>query len=285
MTTARRVPTRPRGSAGGVKGPSPLRVLQTYLQRDLSDRRVFRIGLALDVVYGLVSLLTFVFISRVLHQVPSGKLGGAGNYFDFVAIGLAYFLVVQAACTQIAGRATDEQKSGTLEMTAALPVSPHLVALGFGIFPILLGLVRTTAYLSIAILLLGLTVDRANWFGLGVMLLLGTAAALGLGIALGALALAFHHGSAAGKVFVVALSFLSGVYFPVSVLPGPLAGLAQVLPTSLAIQGLRAALVGGDWVGTALLLAGVTVVLLPVTTGLFCWSMRHAKRRGALTRG
>lgn len=286
MTAQRRLPTRPPGSvAARGTGPSSLRVLSSYLRRDLSDRKVFRLGLALDVVYGLVSLLTFLFISRVLHQTQSGQLGGAGSYFDFVAVGLAYFLVVQAACTQIAGRAVDEQRSGTLEMTAALPVSPQVVALGFGIFPILLGLVRMAVYLLIAILLLGLAVGDADWLGLVVMLLLGTAAALGLGIALAAMALAFTQGAAAGRVFVVGLSFLSGVYFPVTVLPEPLAAVARILPTTLAVQGLRAALVGGAWGGTAVLLAAGAVVLLPAATALFCWSLRYIKRRGALTRG
>jgi ABC-2 type transport system permease protein len=282
--TARRVLTR-RPSASTAAGPSPLRVLQTYLRRDLRDRRVFRLSLVLDVVYGLVNLMNFLFISRVLHQTQSGQLGGAGSYFDFVAVGMAYFLVVQAACSQVASRAVDEQRSGTLEATAALPVSPHLVALGFGLFPILLGLVRVAVYLSIAVLLLGMAVDQANWFALATMLLLGTASALGLGIALAAVALAFSQGSAAGRVFVVGLSFLSGVYFPIALLPEPVASVARVLPTSLAVEGLRGAVAGGPWGETALLLSAVTVVLLPAATALFCWALRHARRHGTLTRG
>lgn len=266
-------------------GPSALAVLQVYFRRDISDRKLFRLGLLLDVIYGLVNLLTFLFISRVLHLPAAGQFGGAVSYFDFVAVGLAFFLVVQAACTQVVNRAQDEQRSGTLEATAALPVSAHLVALGMGIFPILLGLLRAGVYLTIAIVLLGLTVERADWWGLALILLLGTAAALGLGIALAAVAVAFTQGAAAGRVVVVALSFLSGVYFPVAILPGPLAVIAGALPTTLTVEGLRAALVGAEWGGTAVSLAIVTVLLLPASTWLFRSAMNHARRRGTLTRG
>ena len=221
-----------------------------------ADRRLFRAGLALDVLYGMVNLLTFLFISRVLHLPPAGQLAGAVSYFDFVAVGLAFFLVVQAACTQ-----TRQPGPGRTDAPARSKRPPPCRCRRtwsrweWGSSRSCWGCCGPAVYLGIAILLLGLSVDRAEWPGLVIILLLGTAAAMGLGIALAALSVAFSQGAAAGRVVVVGLSFLSGVYFPTAVLPGPLPVLAGALPTTMAVQGLRAALVGAPWGGIAVLLA------------------------------
>ena len=280
-TSAGRQTARTRTSGDVNAGAA----LTAFLRRDLAENSLFRAGLVLDLGYGLVNLLIFQFISRVLHHPGGDALDGASSYFDFVAIGLAYLLVVQAACAQLTNRVRDQQRDGTLEVTVAAPVSPGTIALGLAGYPMLLGTLRCVIYLTAAAILLGLDVSSTDWYGLVVMVLLGALAALGIGICLAAIAVAFSHGDAVGRAAVVTLGLLSGAYFPIAAMPAPMRWIAQVLPTRMAIEGLRAAMAGGGWLPTALLLATTSAVLVPVAIWLFARGLRRARSTGTLVRG
>lgn|GEM_PF-1333594 len=283
--SARLAAVRGAGSeaaAGGVSAPG---VVSAFIRRDLAEGRLFRVSVVLDLGYGLVNLLIFWFISRVLHHPDPVALDGAATFFDFVAVGLAFMLVVQATCTQAISRIQEHQRTGTLEATTALPVSGHVVAVGWGVYPMLLGIVRSALYLGLAQMLLGLTVGHADWLGVTVVLVLGAVAALGLGIALAALAVGYAHGAAAGRLAVVGVGFLSGTYFPVASLPVPWRWISAALPTRMAIDGLRTALTGGAWGAIALLLAAATAVCLPCSTWLFTRALARSRRKGTLARG
>ena len=105
------------------------------------------------------------------------------------------------------------------------------------------------------------------------------------GICLAAIAVAFSHGDAVGRAAVVTLGLLSGSYFPISAMPAPMRWAAQVLPTRMAIEGLRAAMAGGGWLPTALLLATTSAVLVPAAIWLFARGLRRARSTGTLVRG
>ncbi|MEH1101631.1 ABC transporter permease [Micromonospora sp. CPCC 205561] len=267
-----------RRSAGGVG------VVLTLVRRDLAEPRLFRLPLLLDLAFGMVNLVVFLFISRVLTPSAGSDLARSASYFDFVAVGITFMLVLQAASTQLTSRVTREQRAGTLEMLAAQPVPVGALAVGIAGYPFLFALLRAGIYLAVLGSLLGLRVGRADWWGVVAVLVTGGAALMGAGIVLAALAVAVGHGDAAARLFVVALSFLSGTYFPVTVLPGVLPAATTVLPSRIALDGLRAALTGGEWGSSAVALLGATALLLPLSIWVFGRAVRTAARRGTLTR-
>ncbi len=264
--------------------PSALAGVSAIVRRDASERRVLGLGFAFDFLFGIVNLTVFALISRTLRGTHS-QLGGANTFFDFVAVGIAFMLVVQAAGTQITSRVQEEQRSGTLELLAARPVSTATIAVGLSGYPMLLALARVAAYLAVASLFLGLDVSSADWLGLSVMLALTGVTMMCLGVGLAAFAIAFEHGDTLGRLVVVAIGFGSGTYFPTTVLPAALRWVTIPLPTRIALDGLRAAIAGHSWVTSAMELAGVAAVSLFASIWLFGQAMRLATRRGTLTRG
>ncbi|MEU8087695.1 ABC transporter permease [Micromonospora sp. NPDC049101] len=265
-------------------GASPLAMILALVRRDLGDPRQFRLPLLLDLAFGVVNLVVFLFISRVLTPSSGTDLAHSASYFDFVAVGITFLLVLQAATTQLTGRVIREQRSGTLEVLAAQPMPVTALTIGTAGYPFLFALLRSCVYLAILGTVLGLHTGRADWWGVAVLLIAGTASVLGIGIALAAFTVAVGHGDAAARLFVVGLTFVSGTYFPVSELPGPLPELTAVLPSRIALDGLRAALAGGDWVWSALALLGATALLLPVSSWAFAGALRVAASRGTLKR-
>lgn len=227
--------------------------------------------------------MVFLFISRIVTISDGAALTGSGSYFDFVAVGITFMLIVRAASMQLITKVLREHRDGTLEMLTVQPVRTWELAVGMGAYPILVGLLRACVYLAILSLLLGLHVGQASWWGVAVVLLASSAAVLGIGIGLAAVALVISHGSGLARVVVVALSFVSGTYFPATSLPPGVEHLSAVLPTRIALDGLRAALAGGEWAGAAVVLLTVSVLLLPLSIWSFGLALRLAAHRGAMS--
>ncbi|WP_432896985.1 ABC transporter permease [Micromonospora matsumotoense] len=286
--TGPRLHPRPAPPAAGPAprlGPAAGgRAVLALARRDLGERQLIRLPLLLDLVFGVVNLLVFLFISRVLTPPEAHRLLGATTYFDFVAVGITFMLVLQAASTQLTSRMTREQRGGTLELLAAQPVPASALAVGTAAYPFLLALLRAGFYLVLLHALFGLHTARADWWGVVTVLVAGSAAMMGIGIGLTAFAVAVGYGESAARLLIVGLSFLSGTYFPVAALPGVLPTLTAVLPSRIALDGLRAALSGGAWAASALTLLAATVLLLPLSTWVFGRALRIAAARGTLTR-
>lgn len=256
------------------------RAVAATIRRDLAERRGLRWSILLDLGYGVVNLGIFLFFSRVL---AGSRFGGSASYFDYAAASITFMVVMQAASVLVVSRTVTEQRAGTLEMLAAQPVPAGMLALGVAGYPFTFALLRAGAYLVVLAGVLHLHV--ADWRGVVLVLVAGGAAMAGVGVGLMAFTVALGYGDAVARLVLVALSFLSGTYFPVGTLPGALHPVCAVLPSRLALDGLRAAMSGREWTGDVLGLVGLAVVLLPVSTWLFGGALRLAVRRGTLTRG
>ena len=85
-------------------------------------------------------------------------------------------------------------------------------------------------------------------------------------------------------VFIALLLLISGVYYPVEVLPGVLCKLAVISPATYVLDGVRQALLNGTPLGAlwpniwpALLMGAV---LIPMGLWVFRQAERYAKRKG-----
>jgi ABC-2 type transport system permease protein len=254
-------------------------------QRDLLEGRRRWAPLLLDFAFGALNLIVFFYIDRTVGRPPQRLLEGAPGYFAFAAVGIALILVVQSAAVGQVARVRREQLTGTLEAVVAQPVSVAELAFGLTGAGYLLAAARALLYLGFAVLALGLDASRADPVGVAVMVALGCASFMAVGIALVALALVIRGGEALVRVMLVAIVFLSGAYFPVARLPGPLGDLAVIMAPRLALDGLRAALFRGEgWIAEAGWLALSLAILLPLSLVAFAAALRLLTRRGQLTR-
>src|SRR5207247_5648508 len=163
----------------------------------------------------------------------------------------------------------------------------HLV--GICAFALGYGLVRTLAVLLLSLALFRLDLRGADIGAAAVVLAVSTFPLVGLGILASVLPLLSPE---RGEQMTVALQgvllLASGVYYPVSVLPGPLRALAQVSPLTYTLDGIRATLIGGRGLaaiaGDLAVLAAMGIVLVPLGLATFGWAERRAKRLGLLKR-
>ncbi|MBQ1049531.1 ABC transporter permease [Micromonospora sp. C51] len=272
--TAVRLPNR--ASAGST--------LFALVGRDLAERGRLVPPLLLDLAFGIVNLAVFLLISRVLSAPDDDALRHFANYFDFVAVGLTFMLVVQAATSQVTSRVAQEQRDGTLEMLVAQPVPRWVLAVGLAAHPFAFALLRATIYLAVLSLLFGLDVSRASWVGTVLVLAAAVGVMLAVGVALMAFTVAFGRGDLVARLTMVVIAFVSGTYFPVATLPGVPSWLTAALPTRIALDGFRHALNGQPWGSDLIVLLGCAAIMLPISVGLFGGALHRACRRGTLNR-
>ena len=251
-------------------------------RRDFLLARSYRLSLGFDVVWGVIDLLVYFFISKLV-TTGAEDLGSAPSYFSFAVAGIVMSLVIYATSTGVAYRVRDEQLTGTLEILCAQPLRAVDLALGVITFPLGFAVVRAAAYLVIAALALDLAVPDADWVGVIVMLAAAGLAFAPIGILAAAASIVFKRAMSIAGAIIFAMTFVSGALFPVSVLPDWAQSIGQVMPTWFAFEGLRSALFDGEgWTGDALALVAFAIVALPCAVWLLAAAITQAKRLGTL---
>jgi ABC-2 type transport system permease protein len=89
-------------------------------------------------------------------------------------------------------------------------------------------------------------------------------------------------------VLQATLLLVSGVYYPVSVLPAWMQAIARLSPATYVLEGVRGGLLEGRPTGELWSyvwpLLGMGIVLIPVGVFVFGQAERYAKRTGKLKR-
>jgi ABC-2 type transport system permease protein len=257
--------------------------LLALTRRDYSVFSSYRFAIGFDLLYGIIDLLIYYFISRTFKGASIGHLGGAPNYFAFVTVGIVITLVISAASATIGLRLREEQLTGTLETLAAQPIRSWQIALGMAGWPFAFAIVRGAVYLLIAATLLDVDVSHASWAGAVIVLLAAGLALLGLGVALGAAVIIFKRGNNVVGFVTLALGFAGGAFFPLAELPGWLEFVGKLVPTRFVFDGMRAALFqGAGWRQDAFVLLGYSAVGLPLALWAFSRAVEHSRRLGSL---
>jgi ABC-2 type transport system permease protein len=257
--------------------------LAALARRDFVMRRSYRLAFVADLVFALIDLLLYYFISRVVGPVPAAKLGRAPSYFAFAVAGVVMSLVVTSATADITTRVREEQLTGTLELLTVQPVRHWQLSFGTAAFPLSFALVRAAAYLVIAVAALDLPTGSVDWLGVVAMLAAASVAFVPFGVLGAAATIVFKRGGAIAGLAVFAMTFVSGALFPLSVLPPWLQAIGRAMPTRFAFDGLRAALyANGGWEADAVVLLAIAAIALPFSAWVFGRALGHARRAGTL---
>jgi ABC-2 type transport system permease protein len=182
-----------------------------------------------------------------------------------------------------------ERWEGTIEYTFMAPLSRALHLGGMGLFAVLYGVVRTAALFAVIALFFGLHFPHADFLAALVLLAIASVSFVGVGMVTAVLPLISpEKGAQLGFIAQGFLLVVSGVYYPVTVLPHWMQWLATVSPATYALRGTRAAILDGSGLSARwsdvwpLLLLGV--VAIPLGLAVFRAGERYAKRHGKLKR-
>jgi ABC-2 type transport system permease protein len=182
-----------------------------------------------------------------------------------------------------------ERWEGTIEYTFMAPVSRAAHIFGMSIYAIVYSLCRAGATLGIVVLTFSIGFHNANWLAAFIVLLTATASFVGIGIMVSVLPLLAPE---KGQMIVGAVEggmlLVSGVYYPISVLPTWMQYVAKLSPATYTLEGIRAALIKGagltELAPQLMILALMGVLFIPLGLYLFGVAEIYCKRTGRLKR-
>ena len=182
-----------------------------------------------------------------------------------------------------------ERWEGTIEYTFMAPLARSVHLGGMGLFAVLYGVVRTAALFAVVALFFGLHLHNADFVAALVLLAVASFSFVGVGMVTAVLPLISpEKGAQLGFIAQGLLLVVSGVYYPVSVLPQWMQWLATVSPATYALRGIRGAVLDGDGLAAQwhnlwpLLVLGAVAV--PLGLAVFGAGERYAKRHRKLKR-
>src|SRR6266567_3134613 len=193
-----------------------------------------------------------------------------------------------------------ERWEGTLEYTFMAPVSRLIHLFGISLFSLINSIVQTVIVLIGLMLFTDLTFQGANIPGVLVVLAVSTVAFIGLGLMAAVLpVMSAERGAEATHIFQGSLLLVSGVYYPVEVLPRWMQTLSMFSPATYTLSACRKLIgvgnsesVPGHLAGAPLsavthellVLALMGAMIMPLGLWVFGRIETWAKRAGKLKR-
>jgi len=238
-------------------------------------------------VWTVANTLTIVFIAEGM-EASGGKLD-VERQTTILLIGAVLWSYLGIIFEILTETVAWERWEGTIEYTFMAPLSRAVHLLGMGLFAVLYGVLRTAALFLVVALFFGLELPDANFAAALVLLAVASVSFVGVGMITSVLPLISpEKGAQLGFMAQGFLLVVSGVYYPVDVLPGWMQALSVISPATYALEGIRAAVLDGAGLGAVwgdlwpLLVLGALAV--PVGLAVFRAGERYAKRHGKLKR-
>jgi ABC-2 type transport system permease protein len=208
-----------------------------FVERNLYlVRRYWHLELAF-LIFNVASAMSVLYIGEA--QMQYGGTSSQEGQLDLVlylGIGTVVWAYLRAVFANVGEMVAWERWEGTIEYTMMAPISRLAHMLGVSLFSIIYGLARSALLLGVLSLFFNVDLSHANLGGAALILLVGSVSFLGFGIMAAVLPLLFpERGEEMTFVISSILLLVSGVYYPISVLPDWMEPLATISPATYVL--------------------------------------------------
>ncbi|HET6745450.1 MAG TPA: ABC transporter permease [Candidatus Limnocylindria bacterium] len=263
------------------------RVLGATFLRDMWTATSYRAGFILSIGGSLASILSVFFIGQAFGASVSPSLDQyGGSYFAFAVVGVAFSGLLGLGLSGISSRIREGQMMGTLELMLLSPNRLLVLLIGASLWSHAMAIFSLVIYLLVG-LALGLDLGQANVPMMLLSLAVSVIAFNGLGLLAASVVIVIKQGNPVSLIVGMASVLLAGVFYPVSVLPGWLQVLAQLLPLTHALELVRRSALTGEGIetlsGHLLALVALSVILVPLGLWACHRAVTFAQTDGSLS--
>jgi ABC-2 type transport system permease protein len=270
---------------------SPIhRVVISFIIRDLKVWWTYKFWLILDIAGMILFVVTYYLFSLITTSQQIQEAGYmVGGYFTFALIGIAFQQYVHFAVQSINESIRDEQWNGTMETILS-------TATDFKIF--LLGEVCFSFIVSSALLLMSLFVGLmlgakvyatpASILSVILLTILLIASHMDIGILSTGVIMKIKQGNPVTWAFSWLSQLVSGVFYPLRLLPWYLEWIGRIFPLTYSLDGIRLCLQSGKDLTSPEILNNVISLLIfiiiatPISIYIFKKGYDSARRDGSL---
>jgi len=255
--------------------PALLRVIAASFKMQAKERATnqFFVGtlLILPVIFTVLSVSTYIY-------------GGKADFGLYAVIG-AGMMGVWNANLWTSGRIVEgERRGGTLSMLVAAPTPFPVVLVGKSLSNAVASLISMAMTFATGLIAFRLPLDIENPFAFIVSLLLTLAAMTSFGLVLGSFFVLTRNAGAFIEVTNYPIFILSGLMFPLTILPLWLRPLSVTLVSmwgNLALGTAAGLVAGNPWL-IDLYLIGLSLIYLMIARPLFVKIEHKVRRDGSL---
>ena len=234
-------------------------------------------------LWTVANTLTIVFIARGVGVSAAArneletKLLIGGVIWAF--LGIIFEIVTETVAW--------ERWEGTIEYTFMAPVSRPVHLIGMGVYAVIYGMVRAALVFVAVVAFIGIHLSNPNYGAVVALISIASISFIGVGMMTAVLPLVSpEKGMQLGFVAQGLMLVVSGVYYPVSVLPEWMQWISKISPATYALRGARSSILDGAGLAWAdvwpLLVIGA--VSIPLGLAVFKAGERYAKKYGKLKR-
>ncbi len=162
----------------------------------------------------------------------------------YFTAGLAAYAITLQGFSTLSIAVTTQRESGQLKRLRGTPMRPWTFIVAYVLRAMLLAITMVIALLLVGRVAFQVHVTGRGLAGVAVYVALGTAAMASLGMAITAFTPTVDAVSSVGPFSAVILSFVSGIFIPVSTLPDWLSAIGRVFPLAPLADGLQRAVTG-----------------------------------------
>jgi ABC-2 type transport system permease protein len=267
---------------------TPGRQLMAFVFRDFSLTKRYLGWVVVFTFYAMVNSATIALI---------GVAAKDEQLTLTLIVGVLLWSFLSVLFNEIASSVAYERWEGTLEYTFMAPVSRLIHLFGVSLFAAIYSIIRLAVVIGGLAVFIKLDLSRANLLGILIVLLVSSFAFIGLGLMAAVLPVfSPERGAEATNIFQGCLLLVSGVYYPVEILPGWLQPLAKLSPATYSLSACRKLMGIGSGQGPIagapisevlpelLMLTLMGAVMVPVGLWVFGHVERWAKKTGKLKR-
>jgi ABC-2 type transport system permease protein len=248
--------------------------------------------------YSVVNALAVTLIGKASSEITGVAMTVTqiNTFILFLMVGTLVWHYLAMVFDLVSESIQWERWEGTIEYTFMAPISRLTHLLGQAAFAVLYGVLHTSIIMGIVALFFKVDLSNANVPGMLLIVISGSMSFIGLGMFAAVLPLLSpEKGMQMTNIIKTLVLLVSGVYYPISVLPTWLQPAAYISPAFYMLAGMRDALQQGTPILANASSAGLfTPYIIPLLiTGLitipsglyiFMRAERYAKQTGRLKR-
>ncbi len=231
-----------------------------------------------------LTLITFFFLSKTFEANQSIHLNAyANNYFLFSIIGIAFLDHCSNLVRSLSTSIRNAQAFGYIDTILLSQRSTIFVMFCMLAYPYIKGNLKFILYLLFASLISDFPLPLHTYALASLILFCSSLFFLGIAFLSGAFVLVYKQADPTNYLINILISLFSGIIYPVTVLPGYLQAISEIIPATYSLDLLRSVIFNNDLVFKIDLINGLFTPLIIVIISLivFNFAITKVKKDGS----
>jgi ABC-2 type transport system permease protein len=208
----------------------------------------------------------------IIRINPTTANSKVTKYIDFLIPGLVGFSILVSPMFSLVNISSEYKRLKLFKQLSLTPLTKFEWLASKVLFYVILSIASFLLMVTVGVLAFGATVVFSLW--LIPFLVLGPMFFCSLGMLVGTISKSTETASVVGNIITFPMMFLSGTFFPISLMPTYLQYVAHVLPLFYIIDGLNGVMIYSNYFQTTMdliVVAILTTIVFVAAARLFKW--------------